>query len=118
MKAILIDVIKRTVSLIEIEKGIDGIYKAMGCELFTCPFILPNEDTLYVDDEGLLNGNMENGFFKIEGYSEFLAGNSLLLGSNEEGGSEDVKSNVDDIRKKIKFYSLFEVSLMVKGRGN
>lgn len=76
------------------------IYEHIGCQTFTLATVLDNGDTLYVDDEGYLNSEVTRGFY-YEG--QFFAGNGLLLGSNEEGESVDVKTLELDVAESTHF---------------
>jgi hypothetical protein len=49
-------------------------------------------------------------FFKIEGYHEFLPGNGLILGYDDEtGDSSDTTLTIDEIKSMVKFNTLNEV---------
>jgi hypothetical protein len=96
MKAIFIDAVNRKKSDIDFQGDYKEIQKQIGCDCFTC-VELENGDTLFVDDEGLING--EQNFFAIDGapYQPY-AGNGLILGTNHStGDSTDCKSNAKDI---------------------
>jgi hypothetical protein len=108
MKAILIDVEKREVKIVDVEKGIDAIYAQIKCDCFTV-VTLENEDAIFVDDEGLLKLDENSKFFFIEGYHQPLAGNGLILGTNEEGESVDVKSDLQDIKNRVRFLNIQEI---------
>jgi len=70
-----------------------------GCEIFTAPIELENMDTLYADDEGLYN-SFEGGFM-MEDWSYPIVGNGLLVGTNEEGESVNVKTTKEELEKMI-----------------
>lgn len=76
------------------------IYLHIGCDTFTIADQLPNGDTLYVDDEGYLNASVTRGFFWN---GSFFAGCGLLLGSNDEGESVDVKTSELDVAESTNF---------------
>jgi hypothetical protein len=96
LRAILIDAKNKTVSEIQIGKDYKEISKAIHVDLFTAPKIFPNGDTLYVDDEGLINGTPDF-FFNSELYPHPLAGSGLILGSDDEGESQDAKTKISDL---------------------
>lgn len=102
-KAILIDVVNRTVTNVNI-----GHWKEMyplignGCSLFTMPVELENGDGVFVDDEGLLHENMVGGFI-LSGYDNPLIGNAIIQGSDEEGETDDCKSTVEEIAERVVF---------------
>lgn len=102
MQAIKIDPIKQEVSLVEIDGSLESIYKELDCTTFTCPSILDNMDSLYVDDEGLFVSEYKGAFY-FNNFPQMLFGNGLLMGSDEEGESVDVKSTLEDVINKIKF---------------
>ena len=103
MKAIKIDVLEQTISEITINDDWREIAPAIGngCEYFCCPVTLPNEDTIYVDDEGLLR-EVQGGFLMPD-FAYPLIGNAIILGANEEGESVDVKTTVEELRENVRF---------------
>ena len=86
-KAYLIDPYKKRVSTIVI-KSYDDIYKRIGDTYCLGP-IFDSGDTLFIDDAGLLKDNQ--AFFCIHGDHRPLAGYGVILGTDEEGESCDVK---------------------------
>lgn len=100
-KAILINPTEKTVSLVTVGDFRDMQAK-IGCSCFTTAGVQDNNDTLYVDDEGLLNGT-DVFFFNPDLYPQPLAGNGLLIGSNFEGESVDVKTDVAKIAENTQF---------------
>lgn len=105
MKAIKIDVANRWVKEIELEPGLDPIYKELDCETFTVPFVYDNMDGLYVDDESLLKDYSNIlGAFRIKEYPyQAFLGNGLIIGADEMGEPEDVGSSVEFIREQVTF---------------
>ena len=104
VKAILIDAEKQEVREIQYDtdKGIQEIYDAVGCRCFciACGFI--DNNVVYVDDEGYLNGT--KNFFKIKLHSsQWFAGNGLLLKEDEEGNTVDTTISVDKLRGEVVF---------------
>jgi hypothetical protein len=97
-KAILIDAKTNSVTLVEVGEYTD-IYKHCGYETFTCVG-LGNGETLYVDDEGLINGT--DFGFTIEGYDGPLMGNGLILGSTASGDSKDTALSVHEVAEKVR----------------
>lgn len=101
MKAIKIDAYANTVTEIEISEDYREISRNIGCELFCQGASFPNGDTLYVDDEGWLNGNVTRAF-AFNG--RVLAGNGLILGCNPNtGDSRSVKTSLENIKGMVKF---------------
>jgi len=96
MKAILIDPAGETL-VTEVEVGSDyrEIYKQLGCECFTTVRLGPR-DTMYVDDEGLLNGSAQRiGGFQLKGYPQPIVGRGLILGYTPNGESASTSFTVE-----------------------
>lgn len=109
IKGIFIDAQTKSVSSIVLKK--DSVYEALKKWVgspFTVGTILENEDTVFVDDEGLINGTRY--FFELEGAHQPFAGNALIFGSDTEGDSISVKSKLDAIRRRVTFLSALEVA--------
>lgn len=102
MRAIKIDVASQTISEVSINDWRE-IAPAIGngCEYFSCPVVLENEDTIYVDDEGLFHEI--TGGFLMPNFSYPLIGNAIILGTNDEGESVDAKSTLEYIRANVRF---------------
>jgi hypothetical protein len=93
-RAILIDAENRCIKEVEIEDGIQDIYKNIKCELFTVAGNFNEDpennllDSLLVDDEGLLTPGKPVFKFNPPGWewqSEF-AGNGLITGVDYNNG--------------------------------
>jgi hypothetical protein len=114
-KAILIDVKNREVKTVEY-KDYKDMQKLIGCNCFTTAYTFPNEDTLFVDDEGLLNGTEH--FFYFEGAHQPFAGNGLIVGKeilDEEGDLIDTanpSSWSEWMKGKIKWLHINDVREM------
>lgn len=103
----LIDAVKRTIT--EVAVGdYKTIYPLLGCECFTCVGV-EDDDTIYVDDEGLLKP--QENFFLYEGYPQPLAGNGLVLGTDEEGESVNPKMTLETLKGRVKFMNRREAYL-------
>jgi len=109
-KAIKIDVEKQTLELITIEDGLQGIYDAIGneCTTFCCPVSFENEDTIYADDDILLHTDRIKGGFIMEDWQVPLLGNAIILGTDMEADSVDVKSDIELLKNQIHFISEFK----------
>ncbi len=104
--AIKIDVVKQEVYPVQIStKNIDDIYNQLACDIFTCPMTFDNNDTLFVDDEGLfIDPSALLGAFYIDGFSsQPLFGHGLIVGIDDEGETDEVLSTVEEIKKKVTF---------------
>jgi hypothetical protein len=102
MKAILINPENQTITKMEIDKGLEAIYKVMGCSIFACPVSYPNGDTLYCDDEGLYKPDIK-GAFTYPNWHSPIVGKCLIMGTNEIGESTDCESIILDIEKNIEW---------------
>ena len=116
MKAILIDSKQKSVSLVmvgdEAHNMLHDMHTKIGCDIFTSAGHLQHEDmqdTLYVDDNGLINGT-EEFFFNPDFYPHPLAGNGLIIGTDVAGESIDVKSETSQVAKNTEFMSRAEMA--------
>jgi len=109
MKAYLIDPFTKTISMVEysgdyneIYKLIecDTIYKLIECDTFTCADFNEFGDTVFVDDEGLINGK-DQEFFLIGDYPTPLAGKALVLGTNQEGESVEPSMTIEQVAVRV-----------------
>lgn len=99
-KALLLDVSKNTIKEVTIKDYTD-ISRLIGCNYFTTVQVNDAGDTLYVDDEGLVNGTSAG--FTFDGYDGPLMGNALLLGTNlRSGDSKDVTMSVSEFAMRVK----------------
>lgn len=114
MKAILIDAGAQEVREIEIQPDENGctlsaIYAAIGCELIDVVRIT-RTDAIFVDDVGLLRAENEfMPFFLWDGYPNPLAGNGLILGSDENGNSAEPTVTHEWVRKRVEFLDYDDV---------
>lgn len=114
MKAILIDVVNHQISLVDVSNNIKDIYKHLNCDMFECVDI-DHQNTIYVDEEGLLKLDERSKFFRYKGYPQPICGNGLVLGINHHtGDSIDCSLSVEDIKSKVEFLCLAEV-MMING---
>ena len=93
-----------TLEISDIEVGdYTDIQKHIGCDHFDCVGLNRKGDTLYVDDEGLLNGT-DFGFI-VKGYDQPLMGNAIILGTNRYNGeSEDTSLTTEQVFKMVSFF--------------
>jgi hypothetical protein len=108
MKAIKIDVEKREVRFIEIESELQPMYEAIGngCSCISSVISYENEDTMYADDEALLNPEKIKGGFMYPDWQFPIVSNVIILGTDEEGNSVDCKSTLAQIKSNLRFISL------------
>jgi hypothetical protein len=99
-KALLLNVSKNTITEVTI-KDYSDISRLIGCNYFTTVQVNDQGDTLYVDDEGLINDTTVG--FTFDGYDAPLMGNALLLGTNlRSGDSKDVTMTVEEFAMRVK----------------
>ncbi len=103
MKAFLIDPIAKYVEEVDYNGDYHQIYDFIQCgdSPFTCLTISDLGDTMFLDDEGLYKEDQV--FFEWKGYSQPLAGRALILGTDQEGESCDVRLTRDDVIRSIKW---------------
>ena len=111
MRAIFIDATNRTVEEIDFEGDFRAIQEKIGVRCFDCIELNEQRDTLYVDDEGLLNGTQEFFYVDGKGYCQTFAGNGLVLGTNSEGESTDISGTE---KLKITFMDRNEAALRAR----
>ena len=105
MKAILINPKLQTINEINYSGDYKDIYKLTECTTFTAVYPFDNcEDTIYLDDEGLLKSSNYCFTFRCDdGRNEPLMGNALVLGADDEGESKDVETSIDEIKRRVSF---------------
>jgi hypothetical protein len=99
----LIDATARRIEEVDIGDFLD-MQKKIGCECFCIGDSLRNNDVLYVDDNGFINGT-EDGFFWN---GRMMAGNGLICGNDSSGESQDALSHLQDIEAQVKFFPFGE----------
>ena len=111
MKAYLIDPINKIVSVVDYNGDYQTINKLINSQRgFDAVYGFRNEDTLYVDDEGLLR--KENYGFEFtydNGHTQPLMGKALVLGTDAEGESVVVKSTLEEVESKIKWIGKVQI---------
>lgn len=94
MKAILIDAKNKVVSMINTTGDLGATYTALNVDMIQVGYYDDNNgDTLYVDEEGMLNGT--DFGFKLFGRTFY--GNGILYGSTIEGDNASVKTDINSI---------------------
>ena len=100
MKAYLIDPFTQSITEVEYSGDYKQIYSLIDADLFTCADINEFGDTVFVDDEGLINGKPQE-FFLVADYPTPLAGKGLVLGTNQEGESVEPSITIDQLRANV-----------------
>ena len=110
MRAYLIDPIKKEISVVNYNGDYRMINELINCERgFDAVYGFRNQDTLFVDDEGLLR--KENHAFEFtydNGHTQPLMGKALVLGTDAEGESVAVKSTLEEVESKIRWIGKVE----------
>lgn len=113
IQGLLINPYANSVTKIEInkDKGIQEYYDLIGCRTFECVDFA--DETLYCDEEFLLNMNHETRGFIWKGGHTPILGKAVIVGLDEETGDDtDTKiSLMDDIILSIKFMGMTEFAL-------
>ena len=109
MRGILINPWTKEITEVQVEEGLQAMYVLLSnpapevrVDCFAIGFMWQNGDTLYVDDEGLFKAQ---AFFSVNGQAQAMTGRGLILGSDDEGNSVDIKSSLTDIQNEIRFIS-------------
>lgn len=110
MKAYLIDSKECTVTEVEHDDSIHDIYEKLDCRSFDA-VRLDNDDTIYVDDEGLYQ---KHTYFVVDGMPNPLAGNGLVLGTDLDGYSTDPTYDISTITDMIRFIDFDEALRMAE----
>ncbi len=101
IKAVKIDPTARTVSDIEIDKGLAATYAAIGCQVVT-RVVLDKQNDLWLDDNGLLHDPQPEKFL-IGKYPQPLAGVGLVCGYDDEGNTISANVNADQVRPFVQW---------------
>lgn len=112
MRAYLIDPIKREISVVNYNGDYQMINELINSQRgFDAVYGFRNEDTLYVDDEGLLlKENYCFEFTYANGHVAPLMGKALVLGTDVEGESVAVKSTLEEVASRIKWVGKVKIN--------
>jgi hypothetical protein len=101
MKALLINPIDKTIEEVEYDGDYKQIYKYIDASPFGVVDI-PNDDTIYIDDEGLYKDNQH--FFIHKDVPTPLGGKALVLGADHDtGDSTSVHATRKELKHRITF---------------
>lgn len=119
VKGFIIDAEKREIREARFS-GLKDLQKAVGGLITTAHEIhhfddsgfsmASSYDTVFVDDEGLLKDPQH--FFFIEGGHSPFAGNGVVVGVDEEGGTIDALSTKKELEEMVEFASREDVESM------
>ena len=105
MKALFIDPTDQTIRTISYDGDYKSIYRMLDCRTFECVYPFNNEDTLFIDEEGLLKES--NFAFNIRAdnpqFSQTIMGKALVLGTDAEGESVECQTTLEDLKSRIDF---------------
>lgn len=110
MRAILIDPFARTVTEVEYTGEYTNINEHIKAQYFDVVRINRKGDAIFVDDEGLINGNENQAYFGWLGYMNPLAGRGLILGCDDEGESIEPTISLETAQKHVIWLEPHEVS--------
>lgn len=99
--AVLVDPFNHSIRQVFVS-DIEDIRAEIGCDMFTCVGI--GDNTLYLDDEGLINGTERAVRFVDEVYPQPLAGRILILGNLPAGESGDCTLSLTEVRSLVKHF--------------
>jgi hypothetical protein len=102
MRAILIDPYTRTVTEIENDGTLDGLYKAIQCEMVEA-IRVGNNETMWLDEEGFLSEGRP--VFRLGDNAQALAGRAVILG-DKDGESTPTKLAVAAVAAAVKWTDL------------
>jgi hypothetical protein len=101
MKAFLINPIDEIIEEVEFHGDYKQIYKYIDASPFGVVDI-PNDDTIYIDDEGLYKDNQH--FFIHKDVPTPLGGKALVLGADHDSGnSVSVHTTLKELKDMITF---------------
>jgi hypothetical protein len=103
MKAIFINAKEQTVSIVENKGQLEDLYNTLGVNMVEIGRYYENGDTLWVDEEGLINGT--DFGFTLDGID--YMGNGLIYGTNRMN-PELNDSAVTDMKKITPEFFIFK----------
>jgi hypothetical protein len=109
IKGVFINVVTKTVTEVEIERGLEPIYQLIGCQLIESCYsslFAPIKHVMFCDEEGLLNE--PKGGFKIFDYSP-ICGNAVIFASDEYGELQNNHLVVEKFKELIQFVDISEI---------
>ena len=108
MKAIFINARDKRVEQVDIDPGLEELYKKLDVRVITVAYSQDPAiaDDLIVDDEALLKdvSDLPGGFWTDFYPSQPLMGNALMMGVDPETGeSTDCTVTLEEITKRVRF---------------
>lgn len=102
MKAYLIDTPNKQIVEVDYDGNYKSIYGLIHASLYEVVYLNAEEDCMFLDEEGLINGN-PHGWIKYEGANQPFRGYALVLGTDSEGNSVEPKMSIEELRAKVSF---------------
>lgn len=102
MQAIFIDAKNQQVSYVNNKGQLEDLYLTLGVDMVEIGKYWENGDTLWVDEEGLINGT--DFGFQIDGI-DFM-GNGIIYGTNLENPEKNDSAVTKMENIKLKFFKL------------
>lgn len=102
MKAYFIDTPNKQITEVDWDGDYMSINRWISAGIYTVVRLNEAYDVMFVDDEGLINGN-PFGWIVYEGYSQPLRGYGFVLGTDEVGESIAPRMSIDELRTKVTF---------------
>ena len=111
MKAILINPKEEIIRVISYDGDYKSIYQILECRMYECVYPFKNEDTIYIDEEGLLKDSNYSFSIKCDdGRIISLMGKGLILGTDAEGESIEHKTSLEEVKSRITFNGKVAIS--------
>lgn len=102
IKALVINPFTRVIHEETIENSLQDMYRVTKCDCITAVY-LNDYDCMYLDDEGLLVEPSKQAFFTFKGAEQPFAGCAVVVGTDAEGNSDDVRMTIFELGEKVRF---------------
>ncbi len=110
MKAVLINVERQDILEIDLQEGLQNIYKAIGnnCDNIEAPIVFDSKthfgNALYCDGEIRFREDDIKGGFTLENWAYPILNNALIVGTNEHGEDIDHDCDIEDLKAQVVWY--------------
>jgi len=107
-KGFIIDPKARSITEVTLGDHYEEINTAIGSRCFCVGCYLPEEDAVFVDDEGLLTDEPKD-FFRVDprvlgtNNPSPLCGRGVVLGADSEGNSVDAKVTLEKLTEAVRW---------------
>jgi hypothetical protein len=111
MKAFLIDPFAKTITEIYTLAALTDVYTLTQCSIVEGVRLNDDDDTVYIDEEGLLKDLNQQAFFILTGTraSVTLAGRGVVFGTDQEGDWVEPTITLAELQAMIKWATLAEL---------